>query len=121
MNGILRQYKIPKEFYYVTCKRPNCKGRGKIYNTEKIGTELIKLLNQITIDYKNDKYSLVLAHKEKSKELDTINNALSKLKKEEEKLMELYLQSSINVEIINKKNESIQNEISKLEDKKSKS
>lgn len=109
-----------KEFYYVICKNPTCVGKSKIYNTEKIENCLMKLLNEITIDYKQNKYSSVFNYQEKSNELDSINKALDKLKKDEQRLLDLYLESSINVEIINKKNEMIQNEISKLEIKKSK-
>lgn len=109
-----------KEFYYVTCKRPNCEGKGKIYNTDKIENSLIKLLNLITIDYKEDKHSLIFSYQEKNTEIDTINKALDKLKKDENKLLDLYLESSINIEVINKRNEMIQNEIAKLEIKKSK-
>jgi len=109
-----------KEFYYVICKNQTCEGKGKIYNTEKIETALIKLLNAITSDYKNDKYSLVFPYQEKNTELDNINKAIDKLKKDEQKLLDLYLQSSINIEIINKKSENIQKEISNLEIKKAK-
>lgn len=109
-----------KEFYYVICKSQSCTGKGKIYNTEKIENGLMKLLNAITTDYKQDKHSLVFAYQEKNTELASINKALTKLKKDEQRLLDLYLESSINIEIINKKNEMIQNEISKLESKKSK-
>lgn len=109
-----------KEFYYVICKNPSCKGKSKIYNTDKIESALLKLLNAITTNYKQDKYSLVFSYQEKNTELDTINKALTKLKKDEQRLLDLYLESSINIEIINKKNEMIQNEISKLEIKKNK-
>lgn len=109
-----------KEFYYVICKNQSCTGKGKIYNTEKIENGLMKLLNAITTDYKQDKHSLVFAYQEKNTELASINKALDKLKKDEQRLLDLYLESSINIEIINKKNEMIQNEISKLESKKSK-
>ncbi len=107
-----------KEFYYVICKNQSCTGKGKIYNTEKIENGLMKLLNAITTDYKQDKHSLVFSYQEKNTELTSINKALTKLKKDEQRLLDLYLESSINIEIINKKNEMIQSEISKLESKK---
>ena len=107
-----------KEFYYVICKNKICEGARKIYNTEKIENNLIRLFEVIAKDYKEDKYALTFTYKEKNNELDVINKALNKLKKDEQKLLDLYLESSINVDIINKKNESIQNEISKLEIKK---
>lgn len=109
-----------KEFYYVICKNPSCTGKSKIYNTEKIENCLIKLLNEITTTYKQEKYSLVFNYQEKNTELDSINKALDKLKKDEQRLLDLYLESSINIEMINKKNQMIQNEITKLENKKSK-
>lgn len=109
-----------KEFYYVICKNPSCRKQGSIYNTEKIEKALIKLLNAITLDYKTDKYSIVVPYQEKNTELDKINKALEKLKKDEQKLLDLYLQSSINIEVINKKSECIQKEIATLEVRKSK-
>ena len=109
-----------KEFYYVICKNPTCDGKSKIYSTEKIENALIQLLHQITIDYKQNEWELLLPNNKNNTELDFINKALSKLKTDESKLLELYLNSSINVEVINKKNEQIQNDIKKLELQKSK-
>lgn len=109
-----------KEFYYVICKNPSCVGKSKIYSTEKIENALIKLLNQITMDYKQNQWELLIPNKQNNSELDSINKALSKLKIDESKLLELYLNSSINVEVINRKNEQIQNDIKKLELEKSK-
>lgn len=109
-----------KKFYYVICKNTTCEKKGSIYNTEKIENSLIKLLNKITMDYKQNQWELLIPNKQNNNELDSINKALSKLKTDESKLLELYLNSSINVEVINKKNEQIQNDIKKLELEKSK-
>ena len=107
-----------KEIFFVCCRVKSCKGHKKTYNTEKIENALIELLNLIAIDYKENKYSLLLPYQEKNSELNDINKALDKLEKEQKKLMELYLNSSIDIGIINDKSQSIQNEINKLNMKK---
>ena len=53
-----------------------------------------------------------------NKDFENIEKAIQKLKQQEEKLVELYLSSSLDVETINRKNEMIKNEITELETKK---
>ena len=53
-----------------------------------------------------------------NKDFENIEKAIQKLKQQEEKLVELYLSSSLDVETINRKNEMIKNEITELEAKK---
>ena len=53
-----------------------------------------------------------------NKDFENIEKAIQKLKHQEEKLVELYLSSSLDVETINRKNEMIKNEITELETKK---
>ena len=53
-----------------------------------------------------------------NKDFENIEKAIQKLKQQEEKLVELYLSSSLDVETINRKNEMIKSEITELEAKK---
>ena len=53
-----------------------------------------------------------------NKDFENIEKAIQKLKQQEEKLVELYLSSRLDVETINRKNEMIKSEITELEAKK---
>lgn len=108
------------DYFFVICKNDICEDKGKIYNTEKIEKSLIKLLNSLAVDYQKSEYSLLFSYQKKDSEIVEIDRALYKLKKDESKLLELYLNTNLNVEVINKKNEAIQNEIKKLEIKRAK-
>ena len=61
---------------------------------------------------------ILTSNSKKSTELKDIDKAIDKLKIQEKKLVDLYLSSSLNVEVINQKNENIKKEIAKLTNKK---
>ncbi|MDD6403557.1 MAG: hypothetical protein PUG33_05465 [Mollicutes bacterium] len=61
---------------------------------------------------------IIVCNSTKAKEIKDIDNAIEKLKQQEKKLVDLYLSSTLNVEVINHKNEVIKKEIDKLNQKK---
>lgn len=50
---------------------------------------------------------IIVCNSTKTKEIKDIDNAIEKLKQQEKKLVDLYLSSTLNVEVINHKNEVI--------------
>ena len=110
----------PKEkvYYHLTCKNPNCKSKGLHYNCDKIEKQLVKLLNELTRYMQDNTNEILTSNSKKSTELKDIDKAIDKLKIQEKKLVDLYLSSSLNVEVINQKNENIKKEIAKLTNKK---
>ena len=110
----------PKEkvYYHLTCKNPNCKSKGFHYNCDKIEKKLVKLLNELTRYMQDNTNEILTSNSKKSTELKDIDKAIDKLKMQEKKLVDLYLSSSLNVEVINQKNENIKKEIAKLTNKK---
>ena len=65
-------------------------------------------------------YEIAVSNSTKTKDIQEIDKAIEKLKLQENKLVDLYLNSSLNVETINNKNDSIKKEIENLEKKKQK-
>lgn len=63
---------------------------------------------------------IIVCNSTKTKEIKDIDTAIEKLKQQEKKLVDLYLSSTLNVEVINHKNEVIKKEIDKLNQKKNK-
>lgn len=110
----------PKEkvYYHLTCKNPDCKSKGLHYNCDKIEKKLVKLLNELTRYMQDNANEILTSNSKKSTELKDIDKAIDKLKIQEKKLVDLYLSSSLNVEVINQKNENIKKEIAKLTNKK---
>lgn len=110
----------PKEkiYYHLTCKNPNCKSKGLHYNCDKIEKKLVKLLKELTRYMQDNTNEILTSNSKKSTELKDIDKAIDKLKIQEKKLVDLYLSSSLNVEVINQKNENIKKEIAKLTNKK---
>lgn len=107
-----------KVYYHLTCKNPNCKSKGFHYNCDKIEKKLVKLLNELTRYMQDNTNEILTSNSKKSTELKDIDKAIDKLKIQEKKLVDLYLSSSLNVEVINQKNENIKKEIAKLTNKK---
>lgn len=63
---------------------------------------------------------IIVSNSTKTKDIQEIDKAIQKLKLQENKLVDLYLNSSLNVETINNKNDSIKKEIENLNKKKQK-
>lgn len=61
---------------------------------------------------------IIVCNFTKNKDIKDIEKAIEKLKPQEKKLVDLYLSSSLNVEVINHKNDAIKKEIEKLYKKK---
>ena len=65
-------------------------------------------------------FEIIISNSTKTKDIQEIDKAIQKLKLQENKLVDLYLNSSLNVETINNKNDSIKKEIENLNKKKQK-
>ena len=110
----------PKEkvYYHLTCKNPNCKSKGLHYSSDKIEQKLSRVLNELTRYMYDMNNEIIVSNSTKSNDIKDIEKAIEKLKLQEKKLVDLYLSSSLNVEVINHKNEVIKGEIEKLNKKK---
>jgi site-specific DNA recombinase len=108
-----------KVYYHLRCKNHNCKGFGLHYNTEKIETKLKRILEELTIYMLSMNNEIIISNSTKNKDIKEIEKAIEKLKLQEKKLVDLYLSSTLNVESINHKNDTIKKEIEKLNKKKS--
>ncbi len=65
-------------------------------------------------------FEIIVSNSTKTKDIKEIDKAIEKLKLQENRLVDLYLNSSLNVETINNKNDSIKKEIEILNKKKQK-
>ena len=109
-----------KVYYHVTCKNPNCKSKGIHYSCDKIEEKLSRVLNELTRYMYDMDNEIIVSNSTKSKDIESIDKAIEKLKLQEKRLVDLYLSSTLNVEIINHKNEVIKKEIENLNRKKKK-
>lgn len=110
----------PKEkvYYHLTCKNPNCKSKGLHYSSDKIEQKLVRVLNELTRYMYEMDSEIIVCNSTKTKDIKNIEKAIAKLKMQEKKLVDLYLSSTLNVEIINHKNDAIKKEIETLNKKK---
>ena len=110
----------PKEkvYYHLTCKNPNCKSKGIHYSSDKIEQKLVRILNELTRYMYDMDNEIIVCNSTKTKDIKDIEKAIEKLKMQEKKLVDLYLSSTLNIEIINYKNDIIKKEIEKLNKKK---
>ena len=110
----------PKEkvYYHLTCKNPNCKSKGLHYSTDKIENKLMRVLDELTRYMYDMDSELITSNTTKTNDIKNIEKAIEKLKVQEKRLVDLYLSSTLNVEVINHKNEMIKKEIDKLNKKK---
>ncbi len=65
-------------------------------------------------------YEIIVSNSAKTKDIKEIEKAIEKLQLQEKRLVDLYLNSSLNVEAINNKSDSIKKEIENLNKKKQK-
>ncbi len=107
-----------KVYYHIRCKNHNCNGFGLHYNTEKIETKLKQVLEELTIYMLSMDNEIITCNSTKSDDVKDIEKAIEKLKLQEKRLVDLYLSSNLDVEIINHKNDVIKKEIDKLNQKK---
>ena len=110
----------PKEkvYYHLTCKNPNCKSKGTHYSSDKIEEKLSRVLNELTRYMYDMDNEIIVCNSTKTKDIKDIEKAIEKLKMQEKKLVDLYLDSTLNVETINNKNDSIKKEIENLNKKR---
>ena len=110
----------PKEkvYYHLTCKNPNCKSKGLHYSSDKIEQKLVRVLNELTRYMYEMDSEIIVCNSTKTKDIKNIEKPIAKLKMQEKKLVDLYLSSTLNVEIINHKNDAIKKEIETLNKKK---
>ena len=109
-----------KVYYHITCKNPNCKSKGIHYSCDKIEEKLSRVLNELTRYMYDMDNEIIVCNSTKSKDIESIDKAIEKLKLQEKRLVDLYLSSTLNVETINHKNEAIKKEIENLNKKKKK-
>ena len=107
-----------KVYYHLRCKNHNCEGFGLHYNTEKIESKLKRILEELTIFMLSMDNEIITCNSTKSNDLKEIEKAIEKLKLQEKRLVDLYLNSNLDVETINYKNDVIKKEIDKLNKKK---
>ena len=107
-----------QDYYFLVCKNKNCKEKGIHYSCDRLERTLSKLLNELIIYMIENPENIIKPKVDINKDFENIEKAINKLKTQEEKLVELYLSSSLDVETINKKNEIIKSEIFELEKKK---
>lgn len=107
-----------KVYYHLRCKNHNCNGFGLHYNTEKIESKLKQILEELTIFMLSMDKEIITCNSTKSNDVKEIEKAIEKLKLQEKRLVDLYLNSNLDVETINYKNDVIKKEIDKLNKKK---
>ena len=107
-----------QDYYFLVCKNKKCIGKGLHYSCDRLERTLSKLLNELIIYMTENPENIIKPKIDTNKDFENIEKAIQKLKHQEEKLVELYLSSSLDVETINRKNEMIKNEITELETKK---
>ena len=103
-----------KAYYHLTCKNINCKAKGYHYSSDKIEQKLGRILDELTRYMYDKQNEIIISNINTTKEIKDIDKAIEKLKIQEKKLVDLYLNSNLNVETINKKNENIKKEIEQL-------
>ena len=107
-----------KEYYHLTCKNSSCKSKGLHYNSNKIEKKLSRMLDELVRYIYDTDNEIIVANTNRTKELKDLDKAIDKLKLQEKRLVDLYINSTLDVETINTKNNVIKKEIEKLSKRK---
>lgn len=105
-----------KEYYFIECRNDNCKDKGKSYNTDKLENKLIAMLNELMIYSIVNDHIITIPNIDNEDEINKISKAIEKLKVQEKKLVELYVNSDLDVEVINSKNKMVKTELEEMKD-----
>lgn len=105
-------------YYHLVCNNPNCKRYGKYFNTEKIEKVLEPMLDELTRYMLSMDNEIIVSNNYRISEIDDLNSAIEKLKIQEKRLIDLYMSSTLSVDVINNKSEMIKSEIERLTKKK---
>ena len=103
-----------REYYHLTCKNSSCKSKGLHYNSNKIEKKLSRMLDELVRYIYDTDNEIIVANTNRTKELKDLDKAIDKLKLQEKRLVDLYINSTLDVETINTKNNVIKKEIEKL-------
>ena len=103
-----------KEYYFIECRNDNCKDKGKSYNTDKLENKLIAMLNELMIYSIVNDHIITIPNIDNEAEMIKISKAIEKLKVQEKKLVELYVNSDLDVEVINSKNKMVKTELEEM-------
>ena len=85
-----------KVYYHLRCKNHNCSGFGLHYNTEKIETKLKQVLEELTLFMLYMDNEIITCNSIKSDDVKDIEKAIEKLKLQEKRLVDLYLEKDEN-------------------------
>jgi len=114
------QNKKKKYNYYVRCTNKNCSKKGIVYNASKIEKELVYILNDLSGIALLSNYSLNFPIIDNKEDIEKIKGALTKIKNDENKLLDYYLTSQIQSDTLTNRLNSLASERKELEKKKSK-
>lgn len=108
--------KVRKKYFFLYCRNQVCSSKGTYYNTGKLEAKLIRVLKELTMISIQEKKSLFKPNFSNEDEVEQIEKAIKKLENQEKKLMDLYMNSNINVTMINEHNSAIKSEIERLKE-----
>ncbi|NLC96652.1 MAG: recombinase family protein [Erysipelotrichaceae bacterium] len=106
-----RQDGTRKEYYFIECRNDNCKDKGKNYNTDKLENKLITMLNELMVYSIMNDHIITIPNVNNESEMNKINKAIEKLNVQEKKLVDLYVNSDLDVAVINNKNKMVKKEL----------
>lgn len=117
---VKHQNKKKKYNYYVRCLNKSCSKKGIVYNTSKIEKELVNILNDLSGIALLSNYSLNFPMIDNKDDIEKIKGALTKIKNDENKLLDFYLTSQIQSDALTNRLNTLASERKELEKKKSK-
>lgn len=115
---IKHQNKKIKYNYYVRCLNKKCDKKGYSYNANKIENELVNILNDLSGIALISSYSLNYPKIDSKKDIDNIKGTITKLKNDENRLLELLLTNKLDEDMLINKMNTLSSERKNLEAKK---
>lgn len=109
--------KKKKYNYYVRCLNKRCFKKGITYNAQKIEDAFINILNDLSGLAILSQYSLNFPIIDNKTNIDKIKGALTKIKNDENKLLDYYLTSDIKSDALTERLNSLSAERKSLEQK----
>lgn len=115
---VKHQNKKKKYNYYVRCNNKSCTKKGTVYNASKIEKELVSILNDLSGIALLSNYSLNFPIIDDKEDIEKIKGALTKIKNDENKLLDYFLTSQIQSNALTNRLNTLASERKELEKKK---
>lgn len=113
-----KKKEVRRKYFFLKCNNQLCGAKNIYYNVEKLEKKLVRMLNKLANYVFVNDFTVVASHNVENEEIKKLDKAISQVEQKQKRLVELYVNSSIDVQAINQMDESVKQEFDRLREKR---